>query len=94
MSMLGGGLEPGAPGGAAPCSRAGCRTDASWQVVWRNPRIHTPDRRKVWLACDEHSEYLRDYLAARDFPVELAPFSTIAPAPQPPPPSTVAAEGV
>ncbi len=70
MSMLGGGLDPSSD----PCSRAGCRTDATWQVIWRNPRIHTPDRRKVWLACDEHHEYLRDYLAARDFPVELAPF--------------------
>lgn len=71
MSMLGGGLEPE----STPCSRAGCRTDASWQVIWRNPRIHTPDRRKIWLACDEHAEYLRDYLAARDFPVELAAFT-------------------
>jgi hypothetical protein len=70
MSMLGGGLAPD----STPCSRAGCRTDASWQVIWRNPRIHTPERRKVWLACDEHADYLRDYLAARDFPVELAPF--------------------
>jgi hypothetical protein len=70
MSMLGGGLEPGPD----PCSRAGCRTEASWQVIWRNPRIHAPDRRKIWLACDEHAEYLRDYLAARDFPVELSPF--------------------
>lgn len=70
MSLLGGGLEPSSD----PCSRAGCRSDASWQVVWRNPRIHTPDRRKIWLACDEHGEYLRDYLAARDFPVELSPF--------------------
>ncbi|MDO8384142.1 MAG: hypothetical protein Q7T17_14330 [Microbacterium sp.] len=69
--MLGGGQEPG----GTPCSRAGCRTDASWQVIWRNPRIHTADRRKVWLACDEHAEYLRDYLAARDFPVELALFT-------------------
>lgn len=66
-----GGLEPS----SHPCSRAGCRTDASWQVIWRNPRIHTPDRRKVWLACDEHREFLRDYLAARDFPVGVEPFA-------------------
>lgn len=70
MSLWGDGLEPS----SNPCSRAGCRTEASWQVIWRNPRIHTVDRRKVWLACDEHREYLRDYLAARDFPVELAVF--------------------
>ncbi len=53
------------------CSRAGCRAAARWVVVWRNPRIHTPDRRKQWTACDEHVEYLRGYLAARDFPVEV-----------------------
>ncbi len=53
------------------CSRAGCRATALWQVVWRNPRIHTPERRKVWLACDEHVAYLREFLAARDFPVAV-----------------------
>lgn len=57
----------------AICSRAGCREDARWQVIWRNPRIHTADRRKIWAACDAHVDYLRDYLAARDFPVEVAP---------------------
>jgi hypothetical protein len=53
------------------CSRAGCRSDASIAVNWRNPRIHTADRVKVWLACDEHGEYLREYLATRGFPVRL-----------------------
>ena len=60
----------------ASCSRAGCRLDAAWQVIWRNPRIHPPDRRKIWLACDEHRDYLRDYLAARDFPVTVVPFAS------------------
>jgi hypothetical protein len=55
------------------CSRAGCRSDASIAVNWRNPRIHTADRVKVWLACDEHGEYLREYLATRGFPVRLTP---------------------
>ena len=27
-----------ARGGVAVCSRAGCRAEALWQVVWRNPR--------------------------------------------------------
>lgn len=58
------------------CSRAGCRADAAWQVIWRNPRIHTADRRKIWAACDAHVDYLRDYLAARDFPVEVAELTT------------------
>jgi hypothetical protein len=51
------------------CSRAGCGADAVWAVNWRNPRIHGPERVKVWLACADHVEYLRDYLASRDFPV-------------------------
>jgi hypothetical protein len=58
------------------CSRAGCRNEATTTVNWRNPRIHSLDRVKVWLACDEHAEYLRDYLAARDFPVLLAPLGS------------------
>jgi hypothetical protein len=58
---------------ATKCSRAGCASPATATVNWRNPRIHTPDRVKVWLACDEHTAYLRDYLEARDFPVVVAP---------------------
>ncbi|WP_110589195.1 hypothetical protein [Microbacterium suaedae] len=54
------------------CSRAECRADAAFSVVWRNPKIHTPDRRKVWLACAEHVGYLRDFLASRAFPVRVA----------------------
>ncbi|MFJ4175709.1 hypothetical protein [Microbacterium sp. NPDC089696] len=53
------------------CSRAGCRDAAVSQVVWRNPRIHAEDREKIWLACPEHVAFLRDYLAARDFPVTV-----------------------
>jgi len=60
--------------GEARCSRAGCDLDAAWQIQWRNPRIHTADRRKTWLACDAHVGYLRDYLAARDFPLEVLRF--------------------
>ncbi|ALJ20710.1 hypothetical protein [Microbacterium sp. No. 7] len=56
------------------CSRAGCRAEAVWQVVWRNPRIHAADRRKIWAACEEHVGYLRDYLATRGFPVEVVAF--------------------
>ena len=53
------------------CARAGCRNAATSRVVWRNPRIHSADREKIWLACDEHVDFLRDYLAARDFPVTV-----------------------
>lgn len=58
------------------CSRAGCSAPALWNVNWRNPRIHPEDRVKIWLACDEHVDYLRDYLATRDFPVVVTPFGT------------------
>ena len=76
----------GATDGAAPepvsdCSRAGCREAARWRIDWRNPRIHSPDRRKTWVACDEHRDYLRDYLAAREFPVEVGPLVTGGAAP-------------
>lgn len=53
------------------CSRAGCRHRATQQVVWRNPRIHAADREKIWLACDEHVQFLFDYLRNREFPVSL-----------------------
>lgn len=59
--------DPGPDG--QTCSRAGCGADAGWQVNWRNPRIHPESRVKIWLACDEHVEYLRDYLSSRSFPV-------------------------
>jgi hypothetical protein len=55
------------------CSRAGCRETATWNVNWRNPRIHSVDRVKIWLACDDHADYLRDYLTTRDFPVVVTP---------------------
>jgi hypothetical protein len=32
----------------------------------------------VWLACDDHVDYLRDFLAARDFPVAVRPLDTEA----------------
>lgn len=64
--------NPSAPA-VARCSRAGCHAEASWRIEWRNPRIHSPDRRKVWVACPDHRDYLRDYLAARDFPVAVEP---------------------
>ncbi|MFS0714640.1 hypothetical protein ABC195_12190 [Microbacterium sp. 2P01SA-2] len=53
------------------CSRAGCRASARWRVIWRNPRIHSADRRKIWVACDDHVAYLREFVAARDFPVSV-----------------------
>lgn len=59
--------------GVLTCSRSGCREAPTWNVNWRNPRIHGVDRVKVWLACDAHREVLRDHLATRDFPVAISP---------------------
>ncbi|MEF2979238.1 hypothetical protein [Subtercola sp. YIM 133946] len=67
--MLGLGSEPG----QRECSRAGCRAEATQAISWRNPRIHSADRVKVWVACDEHVDFLREFLASRDFPVAVAP---------------------
>lgn len=67
--MIGFGAEPE----RHTCSRAGCTAAASSRVEWRNPKIHGPERTKVWLACDDHVDYLRDFLAARDFPVAVRP---------------------
>jgi hypothetical protein len=38
-----------------------------WALRWNNPRLHTPDRRKAWLACEEHRSHLEQFLAARGF---------------------------
>ena len=51
------------------CSRKACRDAATRAVLWRNPRIHDESRRKVWLACAEPEEVLREHLAIRGFPV-------------------------
>ena len=49
----------------AVCSRKACRSGAEWQLLWNNPKIHTPERRKIWLACGEHRAWLEDYLQTR-----------------------------
>jgi len=42
---------------------------------WNNPRIHQPERRKTWMACPEHEESLRQFLAVRGFWRETEPLS-------------------
>lgn len=49
------------------CSAKECRTAAVWVLAWNNPKLHTPDRRKTWLACDEHREHLTQFLGMRGF---------------------------
>jgi hypothetical protein len=38
-----------------------------WVLAWNNPKIHTPERRKTWLACEEHREHLSQFLGVRGF---------------------------
>jgi hypothetical protein len=55
------------PPGTPQCSAKGCRTDAVWVLAWNNPKLHTPERRKTWLACEEHREHLSTFLDVRGF---------------------------
>jgi hypothetical protein len=52
---------------ALTCSAKGCRQRAEFDLQWNNPRIHTEDRRKHWLACPEHRDSLGGFLSARGF---------------------------
>ncbi|WP_158726821.1 hypothetical protein [Tomitella fengzijianii] len=55
------------------CSARDCRETARWAVVWNNPRIHTPDREKIWAACDVHRTTLADFLSARSMLLRVDP---------------------
>jgi hypothetical protein len=65
------------PVGERVCSGKGCREQASWALLWNNPKLHTPERRKVWLACDEHRDYLDNFLSARGFLKQIVPVSEL-----------------
>lgn len=49
------------------CSARDCKNPASYDLCWNNPKIHSPDRRKHWLACPDHRESLSAFLSARGF---------------------------
>ena len=55
------------------CSAKDCRADATWSLLWNNPKLHTPERRKTWLACDEHRGSLSEFLGARGFLRDVEP---------------------
>jgi hypothetical protein len=57
------------------CSARGCRNPATWELHWNNPKLHPPERRKTWLACDVHKDSLSDFLSARDFLRETTPIT-------------------
>ena len=58
------------------CSAKGCSAPAEFELRWNNPKLHTPERRKVWLACAEHRTTLGDFLGARGFLRETEPVQT------------------
>ncbi|WP_227878326.1 acetone carboxylase [Arthrobacter dokdonensis] len=64
----------------AICSRKGCRNTATTRLLWNNPKIHAPERRKVWLACDDHATWLQDYLQERSLWKETLPMTSEGPA--------------
>ena len=71
--------QPTAPEDAEPqCSAKGCRAPAVWALRWNNPKIHDPERRKIWLACDEHRQYLADFLGRRDFLRDVVPLADLS----------------
>ncbi|MEJ3745394.1 hypothetical protein WEI85_19135 [Actinomycetes bacterium KLBMP 9797] len=49
------------------CSARGCQATAVWALQWNNPKLHDPERRKTWLACDTHRETLGEFLTLRGF---------------------------
>jgi hypothetical protein len=68
------GIDP-LPGGPDDlvCSARDCQQPAAYDLQWNNPKIHTADRRKHWLACDDHHESLAQFLSARGFLKEVLP---------------------
>ena len=55
------------------CSAKGCTAPADWDLLWNNPKLHTPERRKTWLACADHKGSLSDFLGARGFLKDVLP---------------------
>jgi hypothetical protein len=68
--------DPGAGPERQVCSAKGCQADAVWVLLWNNPKLHTPDRRKQWLACEEHQESLSKFLGVRGFLKDVEPLQS------------------
>jgi hypothetical protein len=62
------------------CSARGCAAPAAWALRWNNPKLHPPDRRKVWLACPDHLDSLSAFLTARGFLREVVAAEAALPA--------------
>ncbi|HWS59072.1 MAG TPA: hypothetical protein VN257_11070 [Actinotalea sp.] len=61
------------------CSARGCRAPAVWALRWNNPSLHTPERRKVWLACADHRISLERYLGVRSFHKDTVAVGDLSP---------------
>ena len=61
------------------CSAKACRSEATFALLWNNPKLHTADRRKVWLVCDEHKQSLSEFLSLRGFLKQVVPVDEIPP---------------
>ena len=61
------------------CSAKGCRAAALHVLVWNNPKVHTPDREKTWVACDAHRGSLSEHLDVRGFLRRVDPLRKTCP---------------
>jgi hypothetical protein len=59
------------------CSAKGCRAAARHVLVWNNPKVHTPEREKTWVACDEHRSSLSEHLDVRGFLKRIDPLRPV-----------------
>jgi hypothetical protein len=59
------------------CSARSCHAGAVWTLLWNNPKLHTPERRKSWLACDEHRDTLGAFLSARQLLRDIEPLTPV-----------------
>lgn len=57
----------------AICSAKGCRAAGVWVLAWNNPKLHTPERRKAWVACEDHRAQLSNFLGSRNFLRSVVP---------------------
>lgn len=71
-------LSASDPKGSKLCSAKGCRTEAAYGLLWNNPKLHTPDRRKSWLTCEEHRVSLSYFLSIRGFLKDTVPVSQLS----------------
>lgn len=57
---------------APRCSATRCGERAVAALHWNNPKLHDPQRRKTWLACERHRRSLGEFLDRRGFLRETA----------------------